>query len=99
MPETWVALAAGGLLAVGLALALTRRREVVAFADEREERLARRVARAVGCSPAQALPAVRRELGFAPHQSDDTLVKRAVYHYRRDIPESSCPIYPDRAPG
>jgi hypothetical protein len=99
MPETWVAVAAGGLLALGLTLALTRRREVVTFADEREGRLAIRVARAVGCSPAEALPAVRREVEFAPHQSDDTLVKRAVYHYRRELPDPSCPVYPDRAPG
>jgi hypothetical protein len=35
---------------------------VTAFADEREERLARRVASQVGCTPADTLVAVRNEL-------------------------------------
>ena len=71
----------------------------VVFADEREERLTRRVAGMVRATLAQALPAVRRELGLAPSQSDETLVKRAVYHYRQDLPERTCSIYPDRAQG
>jgi hypothetical protein len=69
------------------------------FANPREEQLARKLARVVGCSVAQALPAIRREVDIAPNQSDETLVKRAAYHYRQDIPETSCPVYQDKTRG
>ena len=48
---------------------------------------------------AGVLSAVRRELELAPTQSDDTLVKRAAYHYRQELPERTCQVYRDRAPG
>ena len=102
MPDVWVTVAvAAALLGVGFVM-LSRRQgggPVVDFADPREERLARRLAGAVGCTPAQALPAVRREIDIAPGQSDETLLKRAVYHYRQDLPEKTCSVYRDRAPG
>ncbi|GEM_PF-5772475 len=66
--------------------------------NSREERLARKMAGMVGCSSDQALPAVRREIDIAPNQSDETLVKRAAYHYRQDLPETTCQVYRDSAP-
>ncbi|MBI2807244.1 MAG: hypothetical protein HYX68_19855 [Planctomycetes bacterium] len=69
------------------------------FENEREERLTRAMARIVGCSLKQALPAVRKELDIAPGQTDDTLIKRAAYHYRQDQPVAECPIYPEKRRG
>ena len=101
MTEAWVPLlvAAVGVVLVGLYLRPRRQPEPPVFADEREERLARAVARAVGCPPAEALPAVRREIEYSPGQSDETLVKRAAYHYRQEAPERTCSVYQDRARG
>jgi hypothetical protein len=100
MPDAWfaltltaVALAAGGLYL------LARRPKPVVFANSREERLTRQLARVVGCSLAQALPPVRREIDLAPSQPDETLVKRAAYHYRQELPEKACPVYRDSARG
>jgi hypothetical protein len=89
------------VVVIGAAVVIRRitRPVSVTFTDEREERLTRRVASMVGASLAQALPAVQREMGLAPSQPDETLVKRAVYHYRQELPERMCSIYPDRAPG
>lgn len=103
MPEDWViALGAIVLLAAaaGLANALARRGPVVAFVDEREEQLTRKLAGQLGCPLADALGVVRRELAIAPAQSDDTILKRAAYHYRQNLPEPGpCRTYRDRAPG
>jgi hypothetical protein len=111
MPDVWVSVAVAAAIALALGLTLVARRtrgaggrsrpepHTPGAADGREERLARRLALLVGCSSAQALPAVRREIEFAPGQTDETLLKRAAYHYRRDLPERSCPVYRDRAPG
>jgi hypothetical protein len=73
---------------VALAFVTRRKRLAATLTDEREERLARQVATLVGCAPGDALPAVRNELSFAPNQSDETLTKRATYHYRQSIPET-----------
>ncbi|HEV3204956.1 MAG TPA: hypothetical protein VGY77_11260 [Gemmataceae bacterium] len=86
------------IVAAGLYF-LTRRPTPVVFANPREERLTRKLARLLGCSPAQALPAVRREVEIAPSQSDETLIKRAAYHYRQDMPEASGQTYQDPVPG
>jgi len=59
----------------------------------------RQLAQVVGCSLAEALPAVRREVEIAPNQSDETLIKRAAYHYRQAIPETACRLYRDPSPG
>lgn len=106
MPDVWImaAVAAAVVSVLGLTVWTWRRKGPTADApgtgaDEREDRLARRLARAVGCSVAQALPAVRRELQIAPDQADQTLLKRAEYHYRRDLPDAPCPVFRDRAPG
>lgn len=83
-----------------LALFLRRPRAVpVAFANEREERLARRLAQMVGCGPADALPAVREELRIGESQPDDVLLQRAKYHYQQNAPEKTCGVWRDRAPG
>jgi hypothetical protein len=100
MPEPWVAVVV--TIAVGAAIAVRQlllRRDFVVFENEREESLTRRVAGEVGCTLAQALPAVRREVQLAPNQPDQTLVKRAAYHYRQNLPERTCSPYPDRSPG
>ena len=100
MYDLWLPLAIAG--AVGLVVVLylrTRRVEAVVFADQREESLTRQLANTVGCSPGTALAFVRNELGISPLQSDDTLLKRAAYHYRQELPEKTCQVYRDRAPG
>ena len=33
------------------------------------------------------------------HQTDDTLVKRATYHYQMNLPERTCTTYRDGAKG
>lgn len=102
MPEVWVLLTvvAAALAAAGYFLFARRSAPAPpAFADPREERLARQVAGVVGCPPEAALPAVRRELELSPGQSDETLAKRAAYHYRQDLPETTCRTYHDAAAG
>lgn len=102
MPEDLVlaALGVAGLVVTGLVLFARREAApAVAFADEREERLTRRLAETLRCGLAQALPLVREELRLGPGQSDETLLKRAAYHYRRNLPEKACHVYRDRAPG
>jgi hypothetical protein len=100
MPQAWVPLLipAAALAVAGLYL-LGRRSKPLRYANPREERLTRKLARVVGCSLEQALPAVQREVKIAPNQSDETLVKRAAYHYRQELPERSCPVYQDKAKG
>ena len=104
MPEDWMialAVLVGVVAGAGLYLGLGRRgEETGAFADEREERLTRRLAGQLGCPLAAALTAVRRELEIAPTQPDDTILKRAAYHYRQNLPDPGpCRVYRDRAPG
>jgi hypothetical protein len=100
MYDAWVPLTItmAAIGAAGLYL-LTRRPKPVAYTNPQEERLTHKLARLVGCSLAQALPAVRRELEIAPSQSDETLLKRAAYHYRQELPERSCQVYRDPQPG
>jgi hypothetical protein len=100
MPAAWVPMTVvvAAAIAAGLYL-LTRRPQPVVFANPRAKLLASRLARAVGCSLSQALPVIRQELEIAPNQSDDTLLKRAAYHYRQELPENSCQIYHDEVPG
>jgi hypothetical protein len=83
--------------AAGLYL-LSRRPVRVVYANPREEQLTFKLARLVGCSPAEALSAVRREVEMAPNQSDETLLKRAAYHYRQELPERTGQVYQDPAP-
>ena len=100
MPESWLPLFICGVIG-GLAgwYWFGRRPRPVNYANEREERLTVAVARTVGCHPAAALPAVRREIELSPNQPDEVLVKRAAYHYRQDQPAITCQAYRDRAPG
>lgn len=102
MAETWIVAAfAAGLAVAGILYQFLRRPAVTepAFSDPREERLARRLAKTVGCSPAQAAPAVRTEIEYSPNQPDDTLFKRALYHYRQNQPEKTCGVYRDQTRG
>src|SRR5438105_4564691 len=98
MPQAWVPLLipVAALAAAGLYL-LGRWSKPLCYANSREERLTRKLARVVGCSLEQALPAIQREVNIAPNQSDETLVKRAAYHYRQELPERFCPVYRDQA--
>jgi hypothetical protein len=100
MSDAWVTLtiAAIAVVAGGLYL-LARRPKPVVFADPREEQLTRKLARAVGCSLEQALPAIRQEVEIAPNQSEETLLKRAAYHYRQELPNESRQVYRDEVPG
>jgi hypothetical protein len=83
----------------GLAHFLGRRGdEPVQFANDREERLTRRVAEMLRCSLAQALPWLRKELQIAPDQTDDHLVNRAAYHYRRSQPDEPMMVWRDCGP-
>ncbi len=95
-----VAVAVGVVAALGVArFAAGRGGCAVAFADEREESLTRQLASRIGCSLSDALPAMRHEIKHGPTQSDETLLKRAEYHYRQNLPEkTSCHVYRDRAP-
>lgn len=100
MSESWLPLAVvAAAIAFGGLYFLTRRPEPLSFANDQEERLTCRLAQELGCSLHQALPAIRHEVELAPHQSDETLLKRAAYHYRQAIPERTCQIYRDRARG
>jgi hypothetical protein len=100
MPEAWVVLVVTvAVSAVAGLYLLTRSPRPIAYANPREERLTHKLAQAVGCSLEQALPTVRREVEMAPNQSDETLLKRAVYHYRQDLPETACRVYRDPQPG
>jgi hypothetical protein len=101
MSDVWeLAAVAAVLFVAGLVVWSLRPIPVaVTFTDEREERLTRRLAALVGCSLAQALPSVRREIEIAPGQSDETLLKRAAYHYRQELPEKTCSVYRDRTRG
>src|SRR5262245_54629593 len=103
MPELEV-LGGGVLLGavIGLCLYLTLgRREVdVAFDSDRERQLTLQMAAQVGCALEVALDHVRRELNLASSQPDDTILKRAVYHYQRNLPEPGlCRTYRDRQRG
>lgn len=101
MMEFWLpVLIVVGIAAVGLYLVSGRRpAEPIVFENEREERLTRRLTQMVRCPLAVALQAIRKELHIAPGQADETLLKRAAYHYRQDQPEKVCSIYRDRARG
>ena len=100
IPESWVPLLVCGLVG-GLAgwYWFGRRPRQVNYADERERRLTEAVAQMVGCDPARALPAVRREVDLSPIQADEVLIRRAAYHYRQDQPAVTCQTYRDRVPG
>jgi hypothetical protein len=103
MPEDWVLplLACVALgAAVGVYLGFGLRGPSVAFENEREELLTLTLARRLRCPLESALAAVRRELRIEPGQSDETILKRAAYHYTRNLPEpGGCSVYRDRAAG
>ena len=83
-----VALVTVLVLAIGFWVgrrAIQKPRKVM-FADEREETLAKRVAARAKSSLADALVSVRQELAFGSQASDETIIKRAVYHYQRADP-------------
>jgi hypothetical protein len=100
MSALWLPLAVfAAAIALGGLYILKRRPEPLCFANDQEERLTRRLAQDLGCSLGQALPAIRHEVELAPHQSDETLLKRAAYHYRQSIPERTCNVYRDKVRG
>lgn len=100
MEIEWIAVAVAVLVILVLCrISFARRPAAIDFHDDREERLTRRLAQAVGCSLADAQAAVRREVQIAPDQLDETIIKRARYHYQRSVPERPCGVFRDRAPG
>lgn len=105
MSEPWIFVGAALAVAVGLGLAVRALRprptesECELLPEGREGELAARLARTVGCTPLEALPAVRQELDLSPSQADDVILKRAAYHYRMNLPERSPAAYRDRVKG
>ena len=67
--------------------------------SEREERLARRLMKMVGCTLLQGIRAIRREIGHSPDQADETLLGRAAYHYRRELPDKEYPPFRGQSRG
>jgi hypothetical protein len=86
------------LLVVGFYV-MSRPVETMTFENPQEERLTRKVVQTLGCSLDQALSAVRKEMEFSPDQPDEILLKRAIYHCRRELPDKACPIYTERNRG
>ena len=103
MPEAWMiggGVLIGAVVGLGLYFTFSRRDAVLAFTDEREERLTHKLAEQLRCPLDAALDAVRHEIAIAPNQTDETILKRAAYHYRQSLPDSGpCRVYRDRAPG
>lgn len=100
MSELWLPIAIAGAVGIVAIFYVRTRREVpFVFKDPREEALTRGLAKMVGCSLGQALTFVQREIDFAPTQSDDTILKRAAYHYRQELPEKTCQVYRERTTG
>ena len=101
MEPVWIFVAAA-VVAGGLAVSLLMKRTGPAkptFANEREEQLTRSVAAKAQCSLAAALESVRQELRFSPQQTEDVIVKRAVYHYRQANPPEHRVTYCDPVRG
>ena len=97
METVWIFVAAAVVVG-GLVLGLCMKRNGPArpnFANEREEQLTKRVAAKANSSLAAALVSVRQELLFSPQQTNDVLVKRAVYHYRQANPPEHRVTYCD----
>ena len=87
------------IVAVGLYF-IFGRGESVTFADDREKRLTHELADRVGCPLGYALEFVHRELSIAPNEPDQTILKRAEYHCRRELPERApCRTYRDPTRG
>jgi hypothetical protein len=100
-PEILFAFIAFSVFGLILLARLRKRRErnQPKYENEREEQLTRRVAAQARCSLGAALESVRQELGYSPQQSDDVLVKRAVYHYNQAHPTEHKVTYCDRVRG
>ena len=101
METVWIFVAAAVVVG-GLVLGLRMKRNGPArpnFTDAREEQLTRRVAAKAHSSLAAALVSVRQELLFSPQQTNDVLVKRAVYHYRQANPPEHRVTYCDPVRG
>src|SRR5262245_43075437 len=97
-----LAIPAGGVVTLGLVgVGLWRKTGPPPSqpASGREDQLARQLAGMVGCAPVDALPAVQREIAIAPDQTDETLLKRAAYHYRKNLPDAPCPVWRGGRPG
>ena len=105
MSEPWIFVGVAAAVAGGLGLAVRARRprdsgETCELLPEgRDGELAAQLAQIVGCTPLQALPAVRHELDLSPSQADDVILKRAAYHYRMNLPERSPAAYRDTVRG
>ena len=102
MPQFEIAAFVAVVAIVGVALYFLAMRWSaipLTFESERDERLTRLLSQTLRCSLAAALSSLRTELRIAPDQTDETLLKRATYHYRRNLPEGSCSVYRDAKPG
>ncbi len=76
------------IIGIGLYFLFGRARRLPS-AISREKRLTHELADRVGCPLGYALEFVNRELSISPGESDATILKRAEYHLRRDLPDSA----------
>jgi endonuclease/exonuclease/phosphatase (EEP) superfamily protein YafD len=101
MEQVWIFVVAAVVVA-GLVIGLRMKRNGHArptFESEREAALTKCVAANAKCSLVAALESVRQELRFSPQQTDDVLVKRAVYHYHQANPPEHRVTYCDPVRG
>ena len=88
------------IVGLGLYFMFGRGGASVAFRNDREKQLTNELADRVGCPLGYALEFVRRELSISPDEDDQTILKRAEYHCRRDLPENApCRTYRDSTRG
>lgn len=103
MTAIWISAAVATAVVIGFALgrraSAKARPQPPLFESEREEQLARRVAARAKAGVSDVLPSIRHEIALAPNQTDDTLVKRALYHYQMSLPERDCGGYRDTVRG
>lgn len=102
MNELWLAVGLGVVAVAVIGLTLRKRKPTTVRTlkvDSREDRLSRALAKTVGCTPREALPSIQLELDLGASHPDETILKRAKYHYQQNLPETICNTFRDRAVG
>lgn len=102
MPELWLPIGLAALIAGSFLvwrLALRRTNSAMPVPDTREHRLSQQLARVLNCRVRDVLASVRYELNHSPQAADETILKRARYHYQQNLPERTCNVWQDRKAG